>query len=197
MSRHHRSVLLRAPRGETIAKGSAMSAHLKSKLGFWTPWATVAFLAVMAGLMLPQLMPGETVVEKPRARTEISEKTTEYTAPSLPDMPSPQALLGRLVVGTVFVLGLSVASLWGCALDAGERSCEFGAPRNALDRNIATGQSLCPASGSPRPARGVDRCGRGRRQNHRASCQFLRRRSRRDGQGVGGRYDSQSARNVA
>ena len=137
MSRHHRSALLRAPRREADGKDSAMSAATQSKFGFWTPWATVAFLAVVAGLMLPQLMPGETIVEKPRAKAEAPGKTSEYTAPSLPDMPSPQALLGRLVIGTIFVLGLSVVSLWGV-----RRWIQTNAPDNATPHNLRLIETL-------------------------------------------------------
>jgi flagellar biogenesis protein FliO len=34
-------------------------------------------------------------------------------APALPDMPNPQGMLARLAWGTILVLGLSVASIWG------------------------------------------------------------------------------------
>ena len=89
-------------------------------------------MAVLAGLMLPQLMPGETVLEKSHAKVEAKSKSPgDYVAPSLPDMPSPQAMLGRLFVGTVFVLGLAVVSLWGV-----RRWMQTNAPANSTSRQM-------------------------------------------------------------
>jgi flagellar biogenesis protein FliO len=86
----------------------------KSKL--WTTWLTmgvVAIGAVAAGLLVPQLMPGEMVIEADRPKAEAKSKTkSDYTGPALPEMPNPRAMLSRLAWGTVLVLGLSVASIW-------------------------------------------------------------------------------------
>jgi flagellar biogenesis protein FliO len=109
-----------------------------SKLGAWTPWATVALVAVLAGLMLPQLMPGETVLDKDRPKVEAKSKSaSEYIAPSLPDLPSPQAMLARLFIGTVFVLGLSVVSLWGV-----RRWMQTNAPANSTPREMRLIETL-------------------------------------------------------
>jgi flagellar biogenesis protein FliO len=81
------------------------------------PWATVASvagLAIVAGLMLPKLLSSETVIDKDRPRTDSKGgvAVSEYKAPNLPEVPNPQALLGRLFMGTIVVLGLSVLSIW-------------------------------------------------------------------------------------
>jgi flagellar biogenesis protein FliO len=89
-------------------------AALKLKLGKWSPWIAIALVAVVGGLLLPQLLPGEPAVEKARIKGEAKGKPgTEYVAPAIPDVPNPQAMLFRLAAGTMVVLGLSVASIWG------------------------------------------------------------------------------------
>ena len=109
-----------------------------SKLGVWTPWLIVALVAVLAGLMLPPLMTGEPVIDSSRAKVETKSKSTsEYTAPAMPDMPSPQAMLARLFVGTVFVLGLSVVSLWGV-----RRWLQTNAPANSTPRELRLIETL-------------------------------------------------------
>ena len=85
---------------------------------FRGPWATVAgvaVLAVFAGLLLPRLLASETVIDKDKERAKADAKggaaASEYKSPNLPEAPNPQALLGRLVMGTIVVLGLSVVSI--------------------------------------------------------------------------------------
>lgn len=79
------------------------------------PWITVlavAGLAILAGMLLPKLLSSETVLDKnPPQKESKSGTASEYKAPTLPDVPNPQALLGRLFVGTIVVLGLSVISI--------------------------------------------------------------------------------------
>jgi flagellar biogenesis protein FliO len=88
-----------------------------SKAGFWAPWVTmgvVAIAAVAAGLLVPQLLPGNKVLETSQPRAEAKNKTkSDYVAPALPERPNPQGMLARLAWGTILVLGLSVASIWG------------------------------------------------------------------------------------
>ena len=108
------------------------------KFGPWTTWVAVAFVAVVAGLLLPQLLPGESVVDKSPAKVEAKTKPgSDYTAPALPDMPSPQAMLGRLFVGTIFVLGLAVVSLWGA-----RRWMQPNGPANATPREMRLIETL-------------------------------------------------------
>ena len=76
----------------------------------WMTMGIVALMAVMAGLLVPQLLPGEVVLSTPK--TEPANKSKgNYTAPTLPDMPNPQGMLTRLALGTLLVLGLSVISI--------------------------------------------------------------------------------------
>jgi flagellar biogenesis protein FliO len=91
--------------------------RLRSKPGYWAPWMTlggIALVAITAGLLLPQLLPGEADLDKSRPSAETKAKgKTDYAGPVLPDMPSPQGLLTRLASGTMLVLGLAVAAIWG------------------------------------------------------------------------------------
>ena len=86
------------------------------KAGLRAPWLTmglVAIVATLAGLLVPQLLPGEMAIEKSHHKAEDKSNTkAEYVAPSLGDMPNPQGMLVRLASGTILVLGLSVASIW-------------------------------------------------------------------------------------
>jgi len=87
---------------------------LKSKTPLWASWGAIVVVAILAGVLLPQLMPAEMVLEKSAAKVEVKEKgSLEYTAPSLPDAPNSQAMLVRLGMGTALVLGLCVFTLWG------------------------------------------------------------------------------------
>ncbi len=80
----------------------------------WKTWTAIAAVAIVMGLLLPQLMPGETTLPKAEPKVEAKEKgKLEYTAPSLPEAPSPLAMFTRLGVGTAVVLGLCVATLFG------------------------------------------------------------------------------------
>jgi flagellar biogenesis protein FliO len=93
----------------------AIDPSAKSKIAFWTPWATIAFVAVLAGLLLPQLMmSSEMVIDGKQTKADAKNQSkTGYTPPAVPDAPNPQAMLVRLVTGTVIVLGLAVGSLFG------------------------------------------------------------------------------------
>lgn len=87
---------------------------LKSSLSVWAGWVGIAVVATLAGLALPQMMTNDPVVAKAPAKSESNEKSSlEYTAPTLPEAPNLQAMMVRLAVGTIIVLGLCVVSLWG------------------------------------------------------------------------------------
>ena len=91
---------------------SGMGARLVPR-GPWVTMGIVAVVAVAAGLLVPQLLPGEMAIEKNQPRSEAKGKSKgEYIAPALPDMPNPQGMLTRLAFGTLVVLGLSVVSIW-------------------------------------------------------------------------------------
>ncbi len=75
--------------------------------------AVVAVVAVLAGLLLPQLMPGETVVEAAKKAETALDTKAEYKPPTRPNMPSAQGMLARLAWGTALVLALAAASLYG------------------------------------------------------------------------------------
>jgi flagellar biogenesis protein FliO len=95
-------------------KECVMSQAANAKSSVWKTWASIAAVAIVCGLMLPQLMPGETVnsSEPPKAEAK-DKKSLEYVAPTLPEAPSPTQMLIRLGVGTSIVLGLCVATLFG------------------------------------------------------------------------------------
>lgn len=85
-----------------------------SKAGTWMSWGLIAAAAVLAGVLLPQMMNAEMAAETPRAKAEAKDKgSLEYAAPALPEAPSASAMLARLGVGTVLVLGLCVATIFG------------------------------------------------------------------------------------
>jgi hypothetical protein len=80
----------------------------------WKAWASIAAVAIVVGLLLPQLMPGDTVKQSEPAKEAKDKKSLDYAAPMLPEAPSPTQMLIRLGVGTSIVLGLCVATLFGC-----------------------------------------------------------------------------------
>ncbi len=85
-----------------------------SRFGAWTPWLTISVVATLLGLVLPQMMPGETVVSVNTSKTDSKDKTSlEYNSPTIPEAPNFQGMVLRLGVGTVVVLGLCVSTLWG------------------------------------------------------------------------------------
>lgn len=85
-----------------------------ARFGAWQPWVTIAVVAILTGLVLPQMMPGETVVPAKSSRTETKDKSNlDYTAPSVPEAPNFQGMIVRLGIGTTVVLGLCVATLFG------------------------------------------------------------------------------------
>ena len=79
----------------------------------WTPWVVIALVATVAGLLLPQLMPGDNALATLHAKADVKDDPkAKYTAPVLPEAPNFQAMLARLGGGTIVVLGLCVVTLW-------------------------------------------------------------------------------------
>jgi flagellar biogenesis protein FliO len=91
-----------------------MSNDAKTKASAWLTWGVLAVAAVIAGVMLPQLMSGESAVDGMKSKAQEKDKASlEYRAPALPEAPSAQAMLIRLALGTVIVLGLCVGTIFG------------------------------------------------------------------------------------
>jgi flagellar biogenesis protein FliO len=88
-------------------------ANKTAKLGTWTPWVAIALVATIAGVMLPQMLPGENALSRMQVKADASEKPKAYTAPSMPEAPDFQGMLLRLGGGTAVVIGLCVSTLWG------------------------------------------------------------------------------------
>src|SRR5205823_12811139 len=68
-------------------------AQIASKAGPWMTMAAVAVVAVVAGLLLPQLMPGEMAGDAGKKIEAALDTKAEYTPPKRPDMPSPQGMV--------------------------------------------------------------------------------------------------------
>lgn len=86
------------------------------RFGTFGPWITIAAVAVLAGLVMPQMIPGSTDNGKSIVKSETKDKeknSLEYTPAPLPEIPNFQAMMLRLGLGTITVLGLCVFSLWG------------------------------------------------------------------------------------
>lgn len=105
-----------------MSQGNA--AEGKARWNAWPTWIAFAAVAIFMGLLLPQLMPGEISAPFPKGKGEDGQIALtkadgkdkgklEYAAPSLPQAPSMQGMIVRLVSGTAIVLGLCVVTLWG------------------------------------------------------------------------------------
>lgn len=77
----------------------------------WVTLGVVGLVAVIGGLFLPQLVSAP-AAPAPPAAVRPDRAALSYTPPALPDGPSPQSLMVRLLVGTAVVLGLGVGVLW-------------------------------------------------------------------------------------
>jgi flagellar biogenesis protein FliO len=83
----------------------------------WLPLGVIGLVAVLAGLVLPQLLPS---IDSPSSSSAspILSKTSKddltYTPPAWPEAPNHSAVFLRLGTGTVAVLALCVGTLWCC-----------------------------------------------------------------------------------
>jgi flagellar biogenesis protein FliO len=71
---------------------------------------TIGLIASLAGLLIPQMLPGDKPSAPPAAARDAKDLT--YVPPSWPEPPSVQSMLLRLGFGTMFVLILSASAIW-------------------------------------------------------------------------------------
>jgi len=75
----------------------------------------IGVVAVVAGVVLPQMLGGVAPApEPPPAAAEAQKGSLEYVPPTWPEAPDSRAMLTRLGVGTAVVLALCVATLFVC-----------------------------------------------------------------------------------
>ena len=82
----------------------------------WRPLAVLGGLTVLAGLIVPQVLPAGTAAPDPTPSASASPSNNKltYTPPAWPEPPNHGAMLLRLGLGTCLVLGLCAGTLWGC-----------------------------------------------------------------------------------
>jgi flagellar biogenesis protein FliO len=102
----------------------------------WVALAMVGLVAVVGGLFVPQLITTPAPPAEPRAAGPEKAQPA-YTPPSLPDGPSPQSLMIRLLIGTAVVLGLCVGTLW-----VGKRWLAAPAPKAAAGGQLSLVETL-------------------------------------------------------
>jgi len=91
----------------------------------WITVAAVAAALMVGGLLTSYFLPHASHAREqpPAGPAKTSPAGLEYQPPTLPDAPTPAAMLLRLGVGTAAVLGLCVVTLW-----AGKRWLKPGPP---------------------------------------------------------------------
>ncbi len=81
----------------------------------WLPLALVGVVAVVAGVVLPQMLGGVAPAPEPRLAAADADKTSlDYVPPTWPEAPDASAMLTRLGVGTAVVLLLCAGTLVVC-----------------------------------------------------------------------------------
>lgn len=79
----------------------------------WLAPGVFILIVVLAGLALPQVMPNTTAVPQiPSANAASGQEMWMDSTTPLPEGPDARAMLTRLALGTVLVLGLCVGTLW-------------------------------------------------------------------------------------
>ncbi len=94
---------------------SDKGATRKGGLPSWLVLGVLGLVATAGGIFLPRSL--NKSAEVPAAAVPAPPPTAEknlleYQPPSLPDVPSPQAMFLRLTLGTIFVLILCGITLW-------------------------------------------------------------------------------------
>ena len=79
----------------------------------WVVSAVLLAITLGGGYLLPQLMPHAAPKAEPAA-APTSSNSYSYAPPQWPEAPDHQAMFLRLILGTVLVLGLCVATMWAC-----------------------------------------------------------------------------------
>lgn len=134
---------------------------------WWLP-GVLCLALVASGFLLPRMMPAQAPEPKPAPEAKAAPQpahpdTLTYSPPALPEAPYPAAMLGKLALGTVVVLGLCAVTLW-----VGKRWLR-GGPLSAGDGHklqlletlaVGRGSSLCLVrAGSQDVLVGVDGSG--------------------------------------
>ena len=70
---------------------------------------TIGLIASLAGLLIPQMLPGDKTPPPTAAARDAKDLT--YVPPTWPEPPSVQSMLLRLGFGTMFVLILSIGAI--------------------------------------------------------------------------------------
>src|SRR5947209_2886826 len=81
------------------------------RAGYWGPLALIGLLAVVAGLVLPQMLPDDLPALETRPKdTAGSAGDLHYVPPEMPEVPSTRALFLRLggMTAGVLVIGVGV-----------------------------------------------------------------------------------------
>ena len=115
----------------------ALTANLNKK---WLPLGVLGLVAVLAGLVLPQMMPSiepvspSTPVSATGAAKDAKSDWT-YVPPAWPEPPNHRTVFLRLGLGTVSVLALCAGTLWCCKrwLKAGVPAATAGAQLRCLE----------------------------------------------------------------
>jgi flagellar biogenesis protein FliO len=81
----------------------------------WLPLALVGGMAVVAGILLPQMLGAVAPAPELHLAADDAQKNSlDYVPPTWPEAPDAGAMLTRLGVGTAVVLALCVGSLVVC-----------------------------------------------------------------------------------
>lgn len=79
----------------------------------WLPTAAFGLVVMLAGVVMPQMLPNAAAVPGPTPKTETGPQDPwAYNPPTLAEGPDARAMLLRLGIGTVIVVGLCIGTLW-------------------------------------------------------------------------------------
>lgn len=78
----------------------------------WLPMAVLGLVVMLAGVVLPQLLPSATAMPETTPKTADPQEPWAYNPPALTEGPDARAMLLRLGMGTVIVVALCIGTLW-------------------------------------------------------------------------------------